>query len=161
MKTCLICSKELYAKNLCRYHYNKMRLEGIDCSVEGCKKAAHTAGMCQGHWRNKKLYGDPNASYWTINGYSKWTDKQGYVWLYRPDSPYTTQWGRIMEHRLVMSEHLGRKLLPQENVHHINGDRSDNRLENLELWNTSQPKGQRVEDKVEWAKEILGLYGKG
>jgi hypothetical protein len=51
-------------------------------------------------------------------------------------------------------------LLPNENVHHLNGDRSDNRDENLELWSTSQPSGQRVADKMKWVWEMAALYEK-
>ena len=72
--------------------------------------------------------------------------------------PNASTKGIMPEHRLVMSRILGRPLVPGENVHHKNGDRKDNRPENLELWNTAQPSGQRIEDKVEFALMILNLY---
>lgn len=89
----------------------------------------------------------------------KHISKGGYVYVYYKTHPYSDTSGRVMEHRLVMEKHLGRYLLPFENVHHKNSLRQDNRIENLELWTKSQPNGARVQDLIKWAKEILKLYG--
>ena len=71
---------------------------------------------------------------------------------------YSIKGKKVREHRLIIESVLGRKLLPHENVHHKNGNRLDNRLENLEIWSEKQPSGQRIEDKILYAKEILSLY---
>lgn len=141
----------------CKSHYLKRRRElgtqvrrGV-CSVEGCSEPHVAKGYCEDHYYRWKRYGDPTHPVSCRKGTGCITP-EGYRVL-------TLKKRRILEHRLVMESHIGRVLFPEENVHHLNGVRADNRIENLELWSSSQPPGQRVVDKVRWAREIINLYG--
>lgn len=83
---------------------------------------------------------------------------EGYIRVFVPGHPNAQKTGYVLEHTLVMSEILGRPLLPDESAHHLNSDRTDNRPDNLELWVVKQRKGQRAVDLVAWAKELLARY---
>lgn len=85
--------------------------------------------------------------------------KSGYRFIHRKGHPNANAQGSLAEHVYVMSEHIGRPLKKHESVHHRNGIRDDNSIENLEIWTRAQPSGQRLEDKINWAKKFLSEYG--
>lgn len=60
-------------------------------------------------------------------------DKHGYILISKPNHPYKNATGYVREHRLVMEKHISRYLKPNEKVHHINGIKYDNRIENLTI----------------------------
>lgn len=58
---------------------------------------------------------------------------EGYVYVRQPNNTMADVAGYVLEHRLIMSKHIGRDLLDNEVVHHLNHNKSDNRIENLAL----------------------------
>jgi hypothetical protein len=162
------CSKKARINFMCRNHYERLKngdrgevlkrptapvkkyLSGQTCSVEKCGKKIASRGLCSMHVNRMRTKGElgPAQSTKAPKGQRRVCGKDGYVLLSK----------NKREHRLIMEQHLGRKLLKGETVHHKNGIRNDNRIENLELWRGSHPYGSRVTDLIDHAKYILALY---
>lgn len=143
------CGVKVKALGLCQVHYSKAynelkKLRRIPCVVDGCTRFQRGGDLCNMHYMRKRSIGDvgPAHPVKRDNG-AGYISPQGYV-LIQIDNR------RTPEHRLVMEQTLGRRLEDFENVHHINGRRSDNRPENLELWVKPQPNGQRAIDLARW-----------
>jgi hypothetical protein len=122
--------------------------------AEECFDLDHAEGKVMAS--AKGLIGRPT------DGQTRWTDAAGYVqiYVYPEDRPPGFEKRTCFpEHRIIMSKMIGRHLDSYETVHHKNGDKIDNRPENLELWSGKHLRGERVSDQLAWAREIIAKYG--
>jgi hypothetical protein len=146
------CARTVLCRGWCGFHYQRWRLNGDPlpdiksrkrqpprkCSVEGCDADYHARDMCFPHYTRWYMHGNPEEPPRRARngeGY-RGLNHDGYIVL-------KSKGTQILEHRKVMQDILGRALLPEETVHHLNGIRTDNRPENLELWvgTRSRPAG--------------------
>lgn len=163
------CDRPAHSLGFCSTHAEQNRYErlkpikaevihGDTCSFPRCEKpwrqqsAIYPGGLCGGHATQER-------SGWTElrpleirapNG-SGHTNKKGYrsIYINGKSTP---------EHRYVMEQFLGRKLFSNEEVHHRNGVRHDNRISNLEIKPTRHGAGQSIPDLIAYAHEILDRY---
>lgn len=148
------CDRTVSSRGWCSMHYNRWyyanRSPRPPCKIDGCDREQWARGYCstcyQRWWKNgsaeKRLRAPAGSGHTTKRGYRE----------------ITVNGVTVREHRYVMEQILGRPLLPGETVHHKNGNRSDNRPDNLELWVTSPRYGQRVKDVLAWAREVVDRY---
>lgn len=178
------CPNSAETKGWCSAHYRRHRYYGDvyshlplnqcqkgqplknrgPCSVGGCEKRAKTKGLCTAHY-SRLLNGTFKTDVSPVRTFKTagegHLDNNGYKVVSAKGHPNAWKTGHLLEHTLVMSTHLGRPLVEGESIHHLNGVRDDNRIENLELWITKggrHRKGQRVSDRIADAIETLERY---
>lgn len=156
------CGREVIAKGWCQLHYHRVMRTGEPggvnperrrtsdapefCTVDGCSRTHYGKGWCQLHWKRVRDHGStdkPVRKKIRGENHHAWKggrhpNLRGYIQVSVNDnhplaSMRATEAHYVLEHRLVMAEALGRPLESHETVHHINGVRDDNRLENLQL----------------------------
>jgi hypothetical protein len=83
------------------------------------------------------------------NGRPAVLDNQGYIRVFEPDHPKAMNGGWVFEHRLIAETRIGRPLKRDEHVHHINGQKDDNRPENLVVMGHSEHSTLTVKERAE------------
>ena len=175
-RTCSVegCGDKHLALGYCVMHYQRYK-NGIPfskprkpmpkveqkCLIEGCNRKHKARGLCKAHYNRAQRGADVHKMFNEVRKYnadynelknlpigSTRPTPDGYQYLKVNNAGGRAVW--VIAHRHIMSEHLGRPLIETEHVHHKNGIRDDNRIENLELWSKHHPPGQRVDDLIDF-----------
>lgn len=152
MKVCSRCHKE---KELNEYYKQKNGRFGVRAE---CRQCVYNYKKMVKNGEDGRIKCRLERGYISRGG-KGYLNKNGYVYIYRKGHPNAKNSGYLMEHRLIMSEYLGRPLLDKETVHHKNGIKNDNRIENLELFSQNHGPGEKVVDKIEDCIKFLKKYG--
>ena len=126
-------------------------------SIRNALRKGTLSGYCKTCFNRKVSRKQPEGKYHHNWKGGRRKTSQGYIMIRCPNHP-KAQNSYVQEHRLVMEKHLGRFLSPTETVHHKNNEKSDNRIENLELWAVSHNNGSRYEDlSIQELKDLIGF----
>lgn len=148
MKICSVkdCPNSAICRTYCSKHYSRWKLTGNPlttptgrehgkrriCIIENCGRLWDTKGYCLMHSKRIKktgYVGGAKARRYDL----RYINQEKYALIFAPRHPNARADGYILEHRFIMSSYLNRPLTDYEIVHHKNGARADNRIENLEL----------------------------
>lgn len=151
-KICVVCGKRVrrpsshsHAKKACEWCGKMMEKLLRFCSQKEWDQKKYCSRSCVA---SSHLTGRKGESNFGWKG-GRMKRKDGYIYVRLPNHPNASVGGYFFEHRHVMEQHLGRYLERSERVHHINGIKDDNRLENLQLF-SSESEHQRFHLDNNW-----------
>jgi hypothetical protein len=162
------CEDFVSGHGLCKFHLGRKNkgiplhqrrkqkyAEDAICAADGCSKKPEANDLCRFHYgRSLKAIdlNQPMPVRRIVSFIPTLEELDSLCWSKNAHGYMAAKANKkiILQHRAIWEAHNGRKLQRFENIHHKNGIRHDNRIENLELWTKTQPCGQRPEDLVSW-----------
>ena len=100
---------------------------------------------------------DLGSKHWNWKG-GRFKDSHGHIQVYKPEHPNCDKKGYVPEHRLVMEKHIGRYLTVDEIVHHINQNRQDNRIKNLQIMTNGEHMSHHITEYFSHLRKIRNAH---